>query len=192
MAVMLPPGDARYDLPAIVLHWVLALAIAAALACGLYAASLPVSIARLRWINWHKWLGIAILAASLLRLAWRLYRAPPALPAAVSAGMPGWQHAAHRAVHGLLYALFFAVPLAGWAYSSASGFQIVWLGRWPLPDWVPADKALAQALQGWHAALAYALAALVLLHVAAVLKHQWLDRDGLLARMWPRAGGAVR
>lgn len=192
MAVTLPSDEARYGLPAIALHWGLALAIFAALASGLYGASLPVSIARLRWVNWHKWLGIAVLAASLLRLAWRLYCPPPVLPAAVLAGMQGWQHAAHRAVHGMLYALFLAVPLAGWAYSSSSGFQIVWLGLWPMPDWVPIDKTLAHALRGWHATLAYALAALVLLHVAAVLKHQWLDRDGLLARMWPRAGRAVR
>ena len=36
-----------------------------------------------------------------------------------------------------------------------------------------------------HALLAYGLAALVLLHVAAALKHQIIDRDGLLARMLP-------
>ncbi|MNW08457.1 hypothetical protein D3C71_2052390 [compost metagenome] len=44
---------------------------------------------------------------------------------------------------------------------------------------------LAEALKPWHAYLAYALAALVVLHVAALLKHQLIDRDGLLARMLP-------
>ena len=70
-------------------------------------------------------------------------------------------------------------------FSSAAGFPIVWFGVLPLPDFVPADKALAEAIKPWHAYLAYALAALVLMHVAAALKHHFIDRDGLLARMSP-------
>ena len=81
--------------------------------------------------------------------------------------------------------LFFAVPLAGWAYSSAAGFPIVFLGVLPLPDFVAADKALAEAIKPWHAYSAYALATLAALHIAAALKHHAIDRDGLLARMWP-------
>jgi len=87
----------------------------------------------------------------------------------------------------LLYGLFFAVPLSGWAYSSAAGFPIVWFGVLPLPDWVPVNKGLADALlKPLHNAFAYALAACVVLHVAATLKHQLVDRDGLFWRMWPR------
>jgi cytochrome b561 len=58
-------------------------------------------------------------------------------------------------------------------------------GLLPLPDFVPADKALAETAKQVHALLAYGLAALVLLHIAAALKHQIIDRDGLLARMLP-------
>jgi cytochrome b561 len=86
-------------------------------------------------------------------------------------------------VHLALYLLFFAVPLSGWAYSSAAGFPIVWFGVLPLPDFVPVDKALAETLKGLHKVLTLSLAALVVAHVAAALKHQWVDRDGLLARM---------
>jgi cytochrome b561 len=89
-------------------------------------------------------------------------------------------------VHRLLYALIFAVPLAGWAYSSAAGFPVVLFGIWPLPDFVPADKALAEAIKPLHWMLAYCLAALVLVHVAAAIKHHYVDRDGLLGRMSPR------
>ena len=79
--------------------------------------------------------------------------------------------------------LFFAVPLLGWAYSSAAGFPIVFLGMFPLPDFVPASEALADALKPWHRFGAYTLAALAVLHIAAALKHHWVDRDALLARM---------
>ena len=77
------------------------------------------------------------------------------------------------------------VPLAGWAYSSAAGFPVVFLGLVPLPDFVPVSKALADVLKPIHATLAFALAGLVLVHVAAALKHQWIDNDGLLQRMLP-------
>jgi cytochrome b561 len=55
----------------------------------------------------------------------------------------------------------------------------------PLPDWVPVDPAWADALKAVHKAAALALALLVLLHVAAALKHHVVDRDGLLQRMRP-------
>lgn len=174
-----------YNGVAIALHWVLALALAAIFGVGLYMADLPFSPMRLKLYNWHKWAGVVILALSALRLLWRLTHRPPALPPKIEAAMPGWQVTAHHATHGLLYTLFFAVPLIGWAYSSAAGFSIVLFGVLPLPDLVGADKALAALIKPWHELSAFALAGLAALHVAAALKHQLLDRDGLVLRMLP-------
>ncbi len=172
------PIATRYGLVAIAFHWVLALAIVGAFCMGVYMADLPFSPQRLKYYNWHKWAGVTILALSALRLLWRLtHRPPPDLP------MPGWQRVAAHATHWGLYALFFAVPLVGWAYSSAAGFPIVWFGVLPLPDFVSPDKALAEAIKPWHGRLAWALAVLVVLHVAAALKHHFIDRDGLIGRM---------
>jgi cytochrome b561 len=176
-----PP--ARYDATAIALHWLLALAIFGSLALGWYMTGLKFSPLQLKLYNWHKWAGITILALSAARLAWRLTHRPPPLPASVAAAMPPWQHRAHHATHALMYALFFAVPLAGWIYSSMAGFPIVWFGVLPLPDLVAVDKELAKLVKPVHAVLAYTLLALVLLHVAAALKHQWIDRHRLIERM---------
>lgn len=169
----------RYTSTAIALHWLLAVAILAALALGVYMSDLPLSPQRLKLINWHKWLGVSILALSALRLLWRLTHRPPAeMPA------PAWQQRAAHLTHVGLYLLFFAVPLVGWAYSSAAGFPVVWFGVLPLPDFVPKDKALADSLKEAHEVLAWALAALVALHLAGALKHQFIDRDGLIGRIW--------
>lgn len=165
----------RYSRTAIVLHWVLGLAIVGVFGVGLYMASLPFSPLRLKLFNWH----------SALRLMWRLTHRPPALPARIAAAMPAWQHWLHEATHCALYVLFFAVPLIGWAYSSAAGFPIVVFGVLPVPDFVPADKALAVLIKPWHEFSAFALIGLALLHAAAAMKHQWWDSDGLLSRMWP-------
>ncbi|MEP7297233.1 MAG: cytochrome b [Burkholderiales bacterium] len=171
----------RYTPVAIAFHWVLAIAIVGSFCVGLYMSDLPMSPARLKLFNWHKWAGITILALSALRLLWRLTHRPPA-----DVPMPTWQRRAAHATHIALYGLFFLVPLAGWAYSSAAGFPVVVFGVIPLPDFVPVDKALAEVLKSRHHMLAFALAFVVLLHIAAALKHHFLDRDGLLQRMWPR------
>jgi cytochrome b561 len=169
----------RYSRIAVALHWLLAAALAASFCVGVFMSDLATSPLKLRLYNWHKWAGITILALSGLRLLWRLTHRPPP-----DVAMPHWQQRAAHLTHGLMYGLFFAVPLAGWAYSSAAGFPVVLFGVLPLPDFMPADKTLAEALKPWHGNLAFALAALVLLHAAAALKHHFVDRDGLLGRMW--------
>jgi len=175
----------RYSAPAMALHWLLALAFVAMFVLGVYMTDLPFSPWRLKLYNWHKWAGVSFLLLSVLRLLWRVTHRPPALPTVITQAMPAWQTRAHHATHHLMYALFFVVPLVGWAYSSAAGFPIVLLGQIPLPDLLPADKALAELIKPLHELSALALMGLAALHVAAALKHQWVDRDGLLLRMLP-------
>jgi cytochrome b561 len=168
----------RYTSTAVALHWVLALALFGTFALGVYMHELPMSPWRLKLYSWHKWAGITILVLSFVRLAWRMTHRPPAdLP------MLTWQRRAAHAAHLALYALFFAVPLAGWAYSSAAGFPVVWFGVLPLPDFVPVNRELAELLKDLHEVLALAMASIVLVHVAGAIKHQFIDRDGLLQRM---------
>ncbi|WP_296449456.1 cytochrome b, partial [Rhodoferax sp. UBA5149] len=152
---------------------------------GLYMAGLPFSPQRLKLYNWHKWAGVTFLLLSAVRLVWRFTHRPPSLPPAVMDAMPGWQTGLYHATHRCLYLLFFAVPLMGWAYSSAAGFPIVWFGQIPLPDLLASDKAMAEILKPLHRIMAYALLGLAGLHIAAALKHHWIDRDGLLSRMLP-------
>ena len=47
------------------------------------------------------------------------------------------------------------------------------------------SRELADNLKPLHHWLAYCLGGLVALHVAAALKHHWIDRDTLLQRMLP-------
>lgn len=177
--------SARYTLVAIVLHWVLGLAILGLFGVGVYMTDLPFSPWRLKLYNWHKWAGVTILLLSALRLLWRLRHRPPALPQVITLAMPAWQTRAYHATHHVMYALFFAVPLMGWAYSSAAGFPIVLFGQIPLPDLLAVDKEFAALIKPLHELTAFALVGLAGLHIAAALKHQLIDRDGLLQRMLP-------
>ena len=154
-------------------------------AIGIYMADLPISPLKLKLYNYHKWAGITFLILSVLRLLWRLLNKPPALPKAIEIAMPSWQTKVYHGTHYALYALFFAVPLIGWAYSSAAGFPIVLFGVLPLPDFVSVDKEFAKQIKEWHEISAFALMGLALLHVGAALKHHFIDKDGLLSRMLP-------
>lgn len=170
----------RYTRTAMAFHWLLALMIVGSLGVGLVMTDMALSPLKLKLYNWHKWAGVTILLLSAARLLWRLQHRPPA-----DAPMPVWQRRAAYAAHGALYLLFFAVPLSGWAYSSAAGFPVVWFALLPLPDFVPVDRALAATLKEVHHLLAYALGATVLVHIAAALKHQFIVRDELIQRMLP-------
>lgn len=177
-------AGARYTRTAIGLHWLMAVGLAGTFLLGLSMHELPPSPQRLRLYAWHKWAGVTLFLLALLRLRWRLAHRPPPLPV-----MPAWQRLAAQWVHGLLYLLMFAVPLSGWLMSSAKGFQTVWFGILPLPDLVGRDKALGDALTVLHRALNYLFLGLVVVHVAAALKHQFHDRDGLMLRMLPGRAG---
>src|SRR5258706_5716452 len=109
--------NTKYSPAAIAIHWLAALMILCAIALGVYMTGLQMSPARLQLYNWHKLLGNSILVLSVLRLSWRLTHSPPAdLPMATG------QRRAADATPWAMYPLFFAVPLAGWAYSSATRF----------------------------------------------------------------------
>lgn len=172
---------ARYSLPAIALHWVMAALVLGMLPLGVYMTGLRLSPEKLQLYSWHKWAGVCVFLLALVRLAWRLFRAPPPLPAHMS----GLARLAAHAGHNLLYLLLFAIPLSGWMMSSAKGFQTVWFGVLPLPDLVAKDRELGDLLQSLHWALNMILLATLGLHVAAALKHHFIDRDGVLSRMLP-------
>jgi cytochrome b561 len=180
------PGSS-YTGIAIGLHWLIAAAIIGSFSLGLYMADLPLSPQKLKLYSWHKWAGVSIFLFVLLRLVWRLTHRPPAMPS----GMPAWQVKVAAATHVLLYVLMFAVPLSGWLMSSAKGFQTVWFGVLPLPDLLDKNKELGDLLQQVHMLLNFSMAALVVAHLGAALKHHFFDRDDILARMIPFLGTAT-
>lgn len=175
----------RYTATAIALHWLAALLILAAFPLGVYAHELVFSPLKLKLISYHKWLGVTIFLLTVARLAWRATHTPPPLPATI----PPWQQRAAHGLHHLLYVLLLAIPISGWLMSSAKGFPVVYLGLVQLPDLVGKNAELADLLVGVHQVLNLGLLALVALHVAAALKHHFIDRDATLRRILPFSQG---
>ncbi|MBI4290853.1 MAG: cytochrome b [Betaproteobacteria bacterium] len=170
-----------YGIIAQSLHWLVAALVLVQLGLGLYAASLPVSLARLQWLSHHKSLGLAILALVLLRLAWRSLNPPPSLPGS----MPRWQRSAATALHWMLYLLLLLVPLAGWMHASAAGLSVNWFGLFQVPDLISKQPELSDLLKTLHKGCVALLAMLLLGHVGAALRHALVLRDGIAHRMLP-------
>lgn len=184
--------SSRYATVAIVLHWLIALAIAAqvSIAWRMGGRMTPENFAL---IQLHKSIGIAILVLSIVRLGWRLTNPPPPEPMRLAR----WEIVLAQVVHWGFYAIMIGMPLTGWLMVSASKTQIptvlFWAVPWPdvpgLAALAPPAKHLAQQIgKNGHELLAYGLYGLFVLHVAGALKHQLFERNvPVLARMAPGA-----
>lgn len=132
-------------------------------------------------VNEHKSIGMTVLLLAAVRLAWRAFNRPPPFPGAMQA----WERRAAGIAHVLLYALIFAMPLSGWAYSSAAGYGAEFWGLLEIPDFVPQGETLESALGTLHQVLAVSLLVLAGTHAAAALRHHFWLHDNVLRRMLP-------
>lgn len=167
---------ARYDKVARVLHWTMAVLIIANLIGGLIHDVAPRLI-----MPGHFFGGILILTLAVVRLLWRLTHRPPAWPAHFA----GWEKLSAGIVHWALYAMMILVPLSGWVMLSASEYPINIYGLFHIPELpVEESKAFAELMSERHELLAFATIGLLVLHIAAALRHTYVKKDGVMARMW--------
>jgi cytochrome b561 len=162
-------------------HWLIVALIVLQVTLASLADDLPPGVKKLGLLARHKSVGITILMLVILRLLWRSLNLTPLLPPTLKP----YERLLARLTHAALYVLLFAMPLSGWMMSSARGFPVSWFGFFTLPDLVPRNKSLYAAFLTTHEVLAWVLAAVVTLHVAAALKHHFLLRDDVLRRMLP-------
>ena len=180
----------RYSVVAIVLHWAIAALMFANIGIAWYFNSLPHAL-RSPPTQLHKSIGLTVLLLTLARIGLRFIIPPPLL----LDSLRGWEKLGARISHFVFYGLMLGLPLSGWAMVSASPLTAVHptvlygVVPWPAfpypglgPDSVhDAGKAMALT-HGLLAKLAYLTIAV---HVLAALKHQFLDRDDVMARMVP-------
>lgn len=169
----------RYTWIAILLHWLVAILVVLQFAWGWWMQSIAKTPQgpRADAFNWHKSVGLTILALMVLRLAWRLMHRPPPLPE-----MPAWRSRLARASHLSMYCALIILPLAGYLGSVFSGYPINYFG-WSLPLWGARQLAVKDAMSAVHLVTSWILAAAVCLHLAGAFKHAFIDRDRLLTRM---------
>jgi cytochrome b561 len=163
------------------LHWLTAPIVIAMIGVGWWMVGLPLGLLKLQVYAWHKWAGLTVLTLTVIRLVWRWRHPVPPLPDTVAP----WERRLAPLVHWALLVLLVAMPVSGWTMSSAGGVAVVWFGVLPLPDLVPRDSGLFEALRLLHNVLSKLLVFALLLHWAAVVRHDILRRDGIFRRMSP-------
>jgi len=167
----------RYSAVARALHWIIALLIIANLILGFAHDALP---SDWKVMPVHKSVGLTVLALTLVRIGWRLTHAVPPLPAE----MPGWEKAAAHATHLSFYVLMLVLPLTGWIMSSAGDRPLNWFFLFDVPKFaVTKTDALVGISRASHGPLGFIWAALILIHIAAALRHHFVLKDGVLRRM---------
>jgi len=172
----------RYTRTAIVLHWLIAVAVFAQVSLGLWMIGIPKAPPGIRayWFNVHKSIGITIGLLVIVRLLWRLRHRPPALPDTV----PRWQRIAAKVSHYGLYVCMIVLPLSGYLGSSFTKYPIKYFG-YALPHWGWEAPALKELMSQVHLVTACIFILLIVLHVSAALKHRFVSRDGVFERMFP-------
>jgi len=170
-----------YGIIAQLLHGCVAALVFTQIVLGLYAANLPVSMARLQWLSHHKSLGLTILVLVLVRFVWRRIDAPPPLPHT----MARWEHRAAHAMHHALYLVPVLAMFAGWLYASAAGLTVNWFGLMLIPDLIDKNTELAPLLKELHHVLVGLLVLLLAGHIGAALRHALVLRDNVVKRMLP-------
>lgn len=184
----------EYTATAKLLHWLIAAFIVVQVALGLYMTRGALGHQlKFELYQLHKSMGITVLMLMAVRVFWRFLATTPAWPG----HMRQWKRRAARNTHIALYALLLMVPLSGWAMISAVyspfSFPTQLFNTIPWPH-IPAienlsvgqKKTVEPYLKNVHAALGWVLLALVLLHVAAALRHALILKDGVMLRMVPR------
>lgn len=174
----------RWSTVSISLHWLMALLIAALFMLGWMASTWHLSPLKLKLFVWHKSLGLVVLGLVLVRIFWRLIAARPAWPSAMSM----LERKLASIAHGLLYLLMVAMPLSGWLINSAANIPFRMFGLVRIPQLVAADESMRALAETAHLALFWLFVAVLVLHIAAALKHHFVDKDEVLRAMLPTFG----
>ncbi|HLO77932.1 MAG TPA: cytochrome b [Magnetospirillum sp.] len=173
----------QYDPVAKTLHWLMAALIIGLWCVGLSLDELPKGDLRSQIIGMHKAFGVLVVVLAVVRLAWRATHAAPALPRT----MPALEVLGAKLGHLALYGLMFALPIDGVLMSQAAGREVNVFGL-VLPTMLEKNDGLKHLFGEGHEILAWTLAVVLLVHVAAAIRHHVMLKDDVLSRMLPGRG----
>jgi cytochrome b561 len=172
----------RYGAVAIALHWLVAVLMIGLIGLGIYMVQLPdagFAGQKITLILLHKQIGILVWILGLARLAWRQFNPLPEL----AQTMPEWQQIAAVLMQLCLLGLMIVQPVLGWLMSSAAGISVSFFGLFTLPDFLPHNEIEFARLRGIHDGLGLILAAMIVLHAGAALRHHYVLHDDTLQKM---------
>ncbi|MDE0081543.1 MAG: cytochrome b/b6 domain-containing protein [Gammaproteobacteria bacterium] len=183
-----PAPGPGYGTGARIFHWLVALLVVVQIPAGIAMTSEPLlGVADPLYIL-HKGSGSVLLVLVLARIAWRLTHRPPPFEEWMRPGEKRTAAAAHAAI----YVLLLLMTVSGYVRTVGDGFPIEFLDALGVPPLIPFMPRAARVMLVVHQFAVVALIILVSAHVSQVLRHQLIERNPVLARMWPPFGGRRR
>lgn len=190
----------RYTKTAVILHWLIAIAILGMFALGWYMTDLPKegpkqmgydlfdwgiytwqlaeeASPRTFYFNLHKSIGITLFGLIIIRILWRITHRPPALLTSYKV----WERKLATGTHHVLYLLMIAMPLTGLITAVSSKYGVKWFGV-PFIKGLD-DAGLRDVFEAAHEIIAIIILVALFLHIAGALKHKFIDKDDTLKRM---------
>jgi cytochrome b561 len=134
----------------------------------------------------HKGLGAVLIVVVVARLLWRLFHRPPPFPDT----MPPLEQRIARQTHAFIYFLMVLAGVTGYVHVIGLGFPIELLDAMGVPPLIPRMERIAVISSFVHRFTVFVLTGVVGVHIAEVLRHQWVVKDGMMSRMWPPFGGS--
>ncbi len=181
-------ADRGYGTVARLLHWLVAILVVLQIPAGIGMTSEPLASYADPLYIFHKGSGSVLLVLVLARVLWRLtHRAPP-----FPDYMPPLERRIAHATHVAIYVLLVAMVVSGYVRTIGDGFPIELLDALGVPPLIPEVPAVARAMLVVHQFAVILLAALVAVHVSAVLRHRLIDGNPVLSRMWPPVRARAR
>ena len=178
---MIRNSGQQFGLVAKLIHWTIALLILGLIWLGWYMVGLTYYDT---WYNdsltYHKALGMIVLALAIFKITWLLISSTPALLPTLQQ----WQHWASRITHWILFLSMFLIPITGYFISTSEGAGISLFGWLEIPALFTISESSRDLAIEIHFYAAYAILAVTLLHAGTALKHQLIDKDGTLKRMF--------
>jgi cytochrome b561 len=176
---MLKNTESGYGLVAIVIHWLMAIAIFFLFGLGLYMVDLTYYDSWYKGsLDLHKSLGLTVFFVYLIRIAWKLSNKKPS-----PAEGPKWEINLAHWMHLGLYLVMLCLFVTGYLISTADGRSIAVFGLFDVPGFGRFIENQEDIAGEIHEILAFSLIAMVALHALAAMKHQFIDKDGILIRM---------
>lgn len=172
----------RYSRVAIILHWVMAICFILMLASGLSFAliDIPQSLKPTLYF-YHKSLGVLLLITFFIRIGWRIFHQPPRLPVTLKK----WDRIGAKFGHWALYGAMILMPLSGWIMSSKHGdINVFNLFNWPAFPILGTNDTATAVAKDTHEIIGWVFLALIIVHIAGVIKHYKYDQINLISRMW--------
>jgi cytochrome b561 len=171
----------KFTITARLFHWSIAALLLVQIPLAWYMTDLPLSAEKLSNYALHKSLGMCLFTLAVFRLIRAILGKRPDLPP----NTKRYEKILAKATQGLLYLLVIIMPISGWVMSSAANVPVKIFGVIELPNLVEPNKQLMESMQNVHEMQSWVLMTLMLIHIAAGLKHQFVDRDNVLYSMLP-------